>query len=304
MTFELADRSVSKPYTDNQAEVQLDNAHVDDNEFYNVFSTAVREEADSSSRYVDPSNMYTFYQPHQSEHRWTKNHSLSLVCRNSSKSVQTRRQLTTDHEMCMFMLTVSTAEPKNIKEVMADSAWIEAMQDELHQFDRLNEEVYVALLDGFVDPDHLKKVYRLKKALYGLKQAPRAWYDELSNILLSKGFTKEAEYIALSASCAQVIWMRTHLKDYGFNYNKIPLYCDSQSAIVISCNPVQHSHTKHIYTRYHFIKERVEHGIIELYFLSTEYQLADMFTKALTEDMFQYLVKRIGMRCLTPVEQK
>ncbi|GJR50232.1 hypothetical protein Tco_1400753 [Tanacetum coccineum] len=91
----------------------------------------------------------------------------------------------------------------------------------------------------------------------------------------------EAEYVALSASCAQVMWMRTQLQDYGFNYNKIPLYCDSQSAIAISCNLVQHSRTKHIHTRYHFIKEQVENGIIELYFVRTEYQLADMFTKAL-----------------------
>ncbi|GJW89140.1 hypothetical protein Tco_0164480 [Tanacetum coccineum] len=112
----------------------------------------------------------------------------------------------------------------------------------------------------------------------------------------------EAEYVALSASCAQVIWMRTQLQDYGFNYNKIPLYCDSQSAIAISCNPVQHSRTKHIHTRYHFIKEQVENGIIELYFVRTEYQLADMFTKALPEERFQYLVRRIGMRCLTPAE--
>ncbi|GJZ61689.1 hypothetical protein Tco_0617826 [Tanacetum coccineum] len=109
-----------------------------------------------------------------------------------------------------------------------------------------------------------------------------------------------AEYVTLSASCAQVMWMRTQLKDYGFNYNKIPLYCDSQSAIAISCNPLQHSRTKHIHTRYHFIKEQVENGIIELYFVRTEYQLADMFTKALPEDRFQYLVIRIGMRCLTP----
>ncbi|GJV46248.1 hypothetical protein Tco_1430784 [Tanacetum coccineum] len=112
----------------------------------------------------------------------------------------------------------------------------------------------------------------------------------------------EVEYVALSASCAQVMWMRTQLQDYGFNYNKIPLYCDSQSAIAISCNRVQHSRTKHIHTRYHFIKEQVENGIIELYFVRTEYQLADMFTKALPEERFQYLVRRIGMRCLTPAE--
>ncbi|GKD92060.1 hypothetical protein Tco_1371897, partial [Tanacetum coccineum] len=77
---------------------------------------------------------------------------------------------------------------------------------------------------------------------------------------------------------------------------------DSQSAIAISCNPVQHSRTKHIHTRYHFIKEQVENGIIELYFVRTEYQLADMFTKALPEDRFKYLVRRIGMRCLTPAD--
>nr|GEX82175.1 retrovirus-related Pol polyprotein from transposon TNT 1-94 [Tanacetum cinerariifolium] len=199
----------------------------------------------------------------------------------------------------------------------------------------LKEEVYVAQLNGFVDPDHPEKVYRLRKALYGLKQVPRAWYDELSKFLTSKGFTKDVdhaecidsrkstfrgiqflsdklvswmskkqdctamsstkvEYVALSLSCAQVTWMRTQLQDYGLNYNNIPLYCDSQSAIAISCNLVQHSRTKHIHTRYHFIKEQVENGIIELYFVRTEYQLADMFTKALPEDRFKYLVRRIG----------
>ncbi|GJX95250.1 retrovirus-related pol polyprotein from transposon TNT 1-94 [Tanacetum coccineum] len=67
--------------------------------------------------------------------------------------------------------------------------------------------------------------------------------------------TAEAEYVSLSACCAQVIWMRTQLLDYGFKYNRIPMYCDSKSAIAISCNPVQHSKTKHIDIRYHFIKE-------------------------------------------------
>nr|GFA92257.1 hypothetical protein [Tanacetum cinerariifolium] len=215
----------------------------------------------------------------------------------------------------------------------------------------LMEEVYVAQPDGFVVPNHPEKVYRLRKALYGLKQAPRAWYDKLSNFLVSKGFTKgtdptlftikygddilivqsyakyakeilkkhgmdkcdsigtpmatkpkldadlsgtlidqtryrsmieslmylissrpdlveakqdrttmssvEAKYVALSASCAQVMSMRIQLKDYGFNYNKIPLYSDSQSAIAISFNPVEHSRTKHINVRYHFIKDQV-----------------------------------------------
>ncbi|GJZ79300.1 retrovirus-related pol polyprotein from transposon TNT 1-94 [Tanacetum coccineum] len=189
------------------------NVHAEENndnqaEFTNPFCTPVQENAESSSRNI----------------------------------VQTRRQLAIDPEMCMFALTVSIVEPKNIKDTMADSAWIEAMQEELHQFDRLQvselkegidfeesfalvarleavrifvaytahksfpiyqmdvkteflngplkEEVYVAQPNGFVDPDHPEKVYRLRKALYGLKQASRAWYGELSKFLISKGFTK------------------------------------------------------------------------------------------------------------------
>ncbi|GJY42557.1 retrovirus-related pol polyprotein from transposon TNT 1-94 [Tanacetum coccineum] len=363
----------------------------------------------------------------------------------------------------------------------------------------LKEEVYVAQPDGFVDPDHPDKVYRLRKALYGLKQAPRAWYDELSKFLISKGFTKgiidptlftikygedillvqiyvddiifgstnpkfskrfeklmhgrfemslmgemkfflglqihqsprgifinQAKYtleilkkhgmekgqsigtpmatkpkldadlsgkpvdqtdyrskigslMYLTSSrpdivqavcyCARYQARPTekHLKEVKriFRYLRCTIHMGlwypkdsgfdliafsdadhagcvdtrkstsggiqfigdklvswmlkkqdctamssaeaeyvalSASSIAISCNPVQHSRTKHIHTRYHFIKEQVENGIIELYFVRTEYQLADMFTKALSEDRFQYLVRRIGMRCLTPAE--
>nr|GEX80540.1 hypothetical protein [Tanacetum cinerariifolium] len=84
------------------------------------------------------------------------------------------------------------------------------------------------------------------------------------------------------------------LTDYSFHFNNIPVYCDSKSAIAISCNPVQHSRTKHITVRYHFIKEYVEKGTIELYFVKTDYQLADLFTKALLMDRFKYLIRRLG----------
>ncbi|GKD41178.1 hypothetical protein Tco_1261385, partial [Tanacetum coccineum] len=114
----------------------------------------------------------------------------------------------------------------------------------------------------------------------------------------------EAEYVSLSTCCAQVIWMRTQLLDYGYKYNRILMYCDSKSAIAISCNPVQHSCTKHIDIRYHFIKEHVEKGKVELYFVGTEYQHADLFTKALPKEHFEYLVHRIGMRCMTPTQLK
>ncbi|GJX30277.1 retrovirus-related pol polyprotein from transposon TNT 1-94 [Tanacetum coccineum] len=177
---------------------------------------------------------------------------------------------------------------------------------------------YIANQDDFVDPDHPDKVYRLRKALYGLKQAPRAWYDELSNFLMSKGFTKgtidptlftiryredillvqmtsdppipkrcidtsykstsentilsdklsagvkepglyvmsarqRQEYVALSASCAQVMWMRIQLKDYGFNYNKIPLYkrrCCSLIPAESDSLPHAHAQTTKTYYKY------------------------------------------------------
>ncbi|GKE99058.1 hypothetical protein Tco_0022409 [Tanacetum coccineum] len=112
----------------------------------------------------------------------------------------------------------------------------------------------------------------------------------------------KTEYVSLSACCTQVIWMRTQLLDYGYKYNRIPMYCDSKSAIVISCNPVQHSKTKHIDIQYHFIKEHVEKGTVEIYFVGTKYQLADLFTKALPKERFEYLVHRIGMRCMTPTQ--
>ncbi|GJQ97821.1 retrovirus-related pol polyprotein from transposon TNT 1-94 [Tanacetum coccineum] len=371
--------------------------------------------------------MHTFYQRHPSEHRWTKDHPLEQVIENPSQSIRTRRQLETNGEMCMFALTVSRTEPKNIKEAMDDSASIEAMQEELHQFDRLNntvirnkarlvakgynqhdgiefeesfapvarleavrlfipyaahksfqvyqmdvntvflngplkEEVYANQPDGFIDPHHPDKVYRLKKALYGLKQAPRAcMVGALMYLIASRSdivhatcyyaryqarptekHLKEVKRIFryLKNTINMGLW---YLKDTGF---ELTTFSDSDHAgcldtrndyytldadlrelplintkypgggpphgrlalmylsttIAISCNPVQHSRTKHIDVRYHFIKEHVEKGIVELFFVGTEYQLADLFTKALPKDRFKYLVRRLGMRCLTPEE--
>ncbi|KAI3770338.1 hypothetical protein L6452_01466 [Arctium lappa] len=107
--------------------------------------------------------------------------------------------------------------------------------------------------------------------------------------------TAEAEYVVAASCCSQVLWMRTQLRDYGFHFNKIPIYCDSKSAIAISANPVQHTKTKHIDVRYHFIKDHVEKGTIELFFVKTDYQLADLFTKPLDEKRFNFLISKLGM---------
>ncbi|GKF70291.1 hypothetical protein Tco_0203348, partial [Tanacetum coccineum] len=104
----------------------------------------------------------------------------------------------------------------------------------------------------------------------------------------------EAEYIAFLGCCAQILWMRLQLTDYGLRFNKIPLYCDNKSAIALCCNNVQHSLSEHIDIRYHFIKEQVENEVVELYFVRTEYQLADIFTKAFGR--LDFLINKLGMR--------
>nr|GEY15635.1 hypothetical protein [Tanacetum cinerariifolium] len=323
----------------NQAETYAKNDQVTNDEFINIFCTPLQNQGETSSRHVDLSNMHTFYQRYPSEHRWTKYHPLEQVIGNPLQSVRTRRQLESDAEMCMFTLTVCRTEPKNIKEAMANSAWIESMQQELHQFDRLDEGVDfeesfapVARLEAVsigtpmatkhLDADlsgtlvdqmkyhskvgalmyltanrldimhatcycaryqaqpiekHLTAVKRIFRYLKDTIQMG-LWYPkdiafELTAFLdldhtgcldsrkstyggiqflggdklvswsskkpdCSLMSSAEAEYVFLSACCAQVLWMRTQLTDYGFHFDKIPMYCNSKAAIAISCNPV------------------------------------------------------------------
>nr|GEU87480.1 hypothetical protein [Tanacetum cinerariifolium] len=560
------------------------NAIVDGNTFVNPFAnSSTSTAASSSSQNIDPSNMHTFYQPYPHEFQWTKDHPLEQVIGEPSRPVLIRNQLRSDGDMCMYALSMSTMEPKNVKEAMTDLAWIDSVQEELLQFKRLDvwvlvpspynispltlkwlfknkhdeeqtvirnksrlvvrgyrqeeginfkesfasvarmeairiflayaahksftvfqidvkiaflhgslkEDVHVCQPEGFIDADHPSHVYKLKKALYGLKQVPRAWYGELSTFLLHNHFFKgtinrtlfirrlhvdilvvqvyvddinfgsthpryiqlfsdlmksrfkmsmmeemtfflglqvnqspcgifinQSKYVfeilntygmescdpigtpmeikdkldldqngtsvvatkyrsmigalmyltssrpdIVHATCLcaryqgkpiekhlkevkrifRYLWGTVntglwHTKDSGFELtgfldadyagckdtfkstfdgaqflgeklvswsskkqdctalsNAEAEYVSlSASSIAISCNPVQHSRTKHIAVRYHFIKEHVEKGSIELYFVKTDYQLADIFTKALPADRFNYLVRRLG----------
>ncbi|GJT61191.1 retrotransposon protein, putative, ty1-copia subclass [Tanacetum coccineum] len=99
--------------------------------------------------------------------------------------------------------------------------------------------------------------------------------------------------------CAQIFWMRSQLTDYGLGFNKIPLYIDNKSAIALCCNNVQHSRSKHIDIRYHFIKEQVKIWVVKLYFVRTEYQLADIFTKALRREQLDFLINKLDMRSMS-----
>nr|GEZ93701.1 copia protein [Tanacetum cinerariifolium] len=110
--------------------------------------------------------------------------------------------------------------------------------------------------------------------------------------------TTESEYISMSGCCAQILWMRSQLTDYVFSFNKILLYCDNHSAIALCCNNVQHSQSKHIDIRHHFIREHVEKGVVDLFFVTTDYQLADIFTKALPRERFEFLLPRLCMKSM------
>ncbi|GJX96205.1 retrovirus-related pol polyprotein from transposon TNT 1-94 [Tanacetum coccineum] len=430
---------------------QEDSANFDGNTQFVPYDSLNHEEIESSTTNLEPSNVQNFHQVQPSTHIWTKDHPLDQVIGDPSKPVMTRQRLHTDSEVCMYALTVSTIEPKNIKEAMADHSWIESMQDELNQFERLQVwelvprpegknvialkwlwknkcdaknivvrnksrlvakgiidptlftrrhggdillvQVYVDdIIFGSTNPDFSKRFANLMKNNFemsmmgelkfflGLQvhQSPRGifisqsqyaiellkkhgldecvsmstpmaterldadlqgtptdqttyrrmigglmyltasrpdiafatfvcaryqarptvkhlkevkrifrylrqsynmglWYPKDSGFELiaysdadhagckddckstSGGLqflggklvswsskkqdctamsTAKAEYVSLSTCCAQVIWMRTQLLDYGFKYNRISMYCDSKSAIAISCNPV------------------------------------------------------------------
>ncbi|GJZ77822.1 retrovirus-related pol polyprotein from transposon TNT 1-94 [Tanacetum coccineum] len=157
-------------------------------------------------------------------------------------------------------------------------------------------------LTAFVDADHAGCPNNTRRSTSGSMQLLGdrlvSWSSKRQKSAAIS--STEAEYIALSDCCAQILWMRSQLTDYGFGFNKIPMYCDNKSAIALCCNNVQHSRSKHIDIRFHFIKEHVENGVIELYFVNTEYQLADIFTKALGQKRIEFLINKLGMRSFTP----
>ncbi|GJU36915.1 retrovirus-related pol polyprotein from transposon TNT 1-94 [Tanacetum coccineum] len=484
-------------------------------------------EEDSTSQ-GSSSNVRQIHTPFEHLGRWTKDHPIANVIGDPSRSVSTRKQLETDAMWCYFDAFLTSVEPKNFKQAMTEPSWIDAMQEEIHEFERLEvwelvpcpDKVFLIKLkwiykvktdesggvlknkarlvaqgfrqeegidfeESFTLVARIKAIHifvansahknmtiyqmdikmaflngklkeELKKALNGLKQALRAWYDMLLDFLIFQQFSKgavdptlftrhagndillmnnkfkmsmmgqmpfflglqisqsprgifinqskyasemvkkyglhstdsvdtpmienkkldedlqgkkvdatlyrgmigslmyltasrpdlnyvylkdtdmsltayadadhagcqdnrrstsgsaqflgdklvswsskkqkstaisstEAEYIALSGCCSQILWMRLQLTYYGFQFIKIPMYCDNKSAIALCCNNVQHSRAKHIDICYHFIKEQVENGIVELYFVQAEYQLADIFTKPLPRERFNFV---------------
>ncbi|GKA96058.1 retrovirus-related pol polyprotein from transposon TNT 1-94 [Tanacetum coccineum] len=223
---------------------------------------------DVSTSQESSSNTQSSYSPLELIGRWTKDHPLVNVIGNMSRPVSTRKQLKTNSMLCYFDVFLTSVEPKNFKEAMLESSWIEAMQEEGIDFE-----------ESFAPVSRIEAIC--------------IFIENVAN----KNMTIYQMDIKMAFLNGE---LKEELTDYGFQFNKIPMYCDNKSDIALCCNKVQHSRAKHIDVRYHFIKEQVENGIMELYFVQTEYQMADIFTKVLPRERFKFLNKKLGMKSMSP----
>ncbi|GJU82549.1 retrovirus-related pol polyprotein from transposon TNT 1-94 [Tanacetum coccineum] len=276
----------------------------------------------------------------------------------SSSPVSTRLQLHKQARFCYYDAFLTAVEPKTYKDALTQACWIEAMQEELNEFKRLEDYRFLKVLEAFinqskyaleslkkygfdscdpvdtpmvekskldedkegkaVDPSHYHGM--IGTLLYLTASRPdlqfaicmcaryqarptekhlNAMWDHagcqdtrhststsmqfLGDRLISWSLkrqksvaisSREADYITLSGGCAQILWMRSQLTDYGFGFNKISIF--------------------------HFFKEHVENGVIKLYFVNTKYQLANIFIKALGRERIEFLINKFGMRSFTP----
>nr|GEY95770.1 retrovirus-related Pol polyprotein from transposon TNT 1-94 [Tanacetum cinerariifolium] len=161
---------------------------------------------------------------------------------------------------------------------------------------KLKEEVYVSQPEGFVDQDNPSHMYKLQKALYGLKQAPRACKKRLitEKSKLDEDLQgKPVEATLYRGMIGSLMYLTSNRPDLTY------AVCLCAREIALCCNSVQHSRAKHIDVRYLFMKENVENGIVKLYFVQTEYQLADIFTKPLPRERFNFLIEKLGIKSMS-----
>ncbi|GJV60653.1 hypothetical protein Tco_1466753 [Tanacetum coccineum] len=242
------------------------------------------------------------------------------VIGDPSRSVSTRKKLKIGAKWCYFDAFLTSVEPKNFKEEITEPSWIDAIPrgifinqsnydlEIIKKYDmlstksvdtpmvdksKLDEDLQGKPVDAthyrnssmpltaYADADHVgcQDTRRsTSRSAQFLGDKLLSWSSKKQNCIAIS--STKAKFITLSGCYAQILWMRSQQIDYGFQFNKIPL-------------------SKHIYVRYHIIKEQVMNAVVELYFVRTEYQLADIFTKALLRERFNFLIRKLGMRSMS-----
>nr|GEW21918.1 retrovirus-related Pol polyprotein from transposon TNT 1-94 [Tanacetum cinerariifolium] len=380
--------------------LDMEVAHMGNDPLFGVPNPEVTSAQSSSTASLQSIVQTNHPIPHHNS-KWTKDHPLNNITGQLSRPVFTRLQLHEQALFCYYDAFLTSVEPKTYKEALTQSCWIEAMQEELNEFERrevwelvprpdqvmmitlkwiykvkldelggiLNnkarlvargyrQEEGIEFKESFAPVARLEAiriflayaahknmvVYQmdvktaflngnLRKKSTGifinqfesLKKYSFESCDPVDTLMVDKSkLDEDREGKAVDPShyrgsayrkahpCSQKdlsipSWNRSSgsmvsegFFNYGLGFNKIPMYCDNKSAIALCCNNVQHSRSKHIDIRYHFIKEQVKNGLIELYFVNTEYQLTNLFTKALGRERNEFLINKLGMRSFTP----
>nr|GEX14036.1 Gag-Pol polyprotein [Tanacetum cinerariifolium] len=300
------------------------NAMIDGNTCVNPFANPSTSAVESSSsQNVDPSNMHTFYQPYPHEFQWSKDHPLEQIELMQEELLQFKRldvwvlapapdnispltlkwlfknkhdeeQTIIRNKSRLVVRGYRQEEGIDFEESFAPVARMEAIRIFLtyaahKSFSVFQMDDFGLELTGFSDADYSGCKYTFKSTSGGAQF--------LGEKLSRRDLPRNAP---LDRVEVLVLWMRSQLTDYGLGFNEIPMYCDNNIAIALCCNNVQHSRSKHIDIKFHFIKEQVENRVVELYFVNTQYQLADSFTKALCREIIEFLINKLGMRNFTP----
>nr|GEY44996.1 Gag-Pol polyprotein [Tanacetum cinerariifolium] len=303
-------------------------AFVNNNPFVNVFAPEPHSKASSSGDISLTDSPYVSHTLHHLN-KWSKDHSLGNVIGNPSRPISTRKQRATDALWCLYSSVLSKFEPKNFKSTITKDCWFQAMQDEIQEFDRLQVWELVPQPDC-VMIIALKWIYKVKLDEYGdvLKNKARLvakGYRQEEGIDFEESFAPIARieaihiFIANAASRNITIYQMDVKTAFLNGELKEEVYVSQPEGFVDPDHPTHvyrlkkalyglkqalRAWSKHIDIRHHFIREQVERGVVELYFVTTDYQLADIFTKALPRQRFEFILQRLGMKSMSPTTLK